>query len=111
VLVVRKVLAVPAAPSTWRRYAHLIMGGAICVPYGTLGGSLGTWPVGVAVAGIVLPLATGLLGPVRDVEVTAARALLDVRRRTGALDPGAAPLGSRRTSRPGAPSASSRCSR
>ncbi len=76
--VVRKLLAVPVEPSTWRRYAHLILGGAICVPYGTLGGSLGPWPVGVAVAGILLPVATGLLGPVRDVEVTAARALLDV---------------------------------
>jgi signal transduction histidine kinase len=65
------------APSTWRRWAHLILGGAIAVPFGTLGGSLGSLPVGMAV-GVALALATGLLPAVRDVELAAARALLDV---------------------------------
>ena len=45
----------------------------------------------------------------RDVEVAAARALLDVPAKDWRPGPGAAPLGSRRTWRPGAPSASSRC--
>jgi signal transduction histidine kinase len=87
---VRRLFAIPLAPSTWRRWAYLILGGAMCVPFGTFGGLVFdaltpavSDPVAIAlgalVAGVALPLAIGHLAAVRELELVAARALLDVK--------------------------------
>jgi len=85
----RDLLAVPASPSTWRRYAYLLIGAALVPPYGTLAGfvvpaleggigDVAAWAVAISVCGVVLPIATGMLAPVRALEIAAARLLLDV---------------------------------
>jgi signal transduction histidine kinase len=87
---VRRLFAIAVAPSTWRRWAYLILGGAMCVPFGTFGGLVfdAVTPavsdplaiaLGALVAGVALPLAIGHLAAVRELELVAARALLDVR--------------------------------
>jgi len=85
----RDLLSVPASPSTWRRYAYLLIGAALVPPYGTLAGfvvpaleggigDVAAWAVAISVCAVVLPIATGMLAPVRALEIAAARLLLDV---------------------------------
>ena len=78
VRVVRKLLAVPVAPSTWRRYAYLILGGAIAVPFGTLGGVARTRSGRRGGRRGASARDRAPRRAVRDVELAAARALLDV---------------------------------
>jgi signal transduction histidine kinase len=86
---VRWLYEVPLASSTWRRWAYLILGGAMCVPFGTFGGLVFdavtpavSEPVAIALGalagGVALPLAVGLLAAVRELELVAARGLLGV---------------------------------
>ena len=86
---VRELLTIPARRSTWRRFAYLLIGLALIAPYGFLSGfvvpalrgGLGSdaaWSVAIAVCFVALPIATGMLGPVRELEVRAARGLLCV---------------------------------
>ena len=92
----RKLLAVVASRSTWRRYAYLLVGAALTAPYGMLGSFLGeaieggigiaaTWVVVSVVCFVALPIATGMLAPVREIEVTAARRLLGAELGEGAV--------------------------
>ncbi|MBA2793444.1 MAG: hypothetical protein H0U32_05565 [Thermoleophilaceae bacterium] len=85
----RELLAIPASPSTWRRYAYLVIGAALVAPYVTLGGfvwqaleggvgAAAAWAVAIAVCCVALPIATGMLAPVRALEIAAARLLLNV---------------------------------
>ncbi len=85
----RELLAIPARSSTWQRYAFLVIGAALVAPYGTLAGfvapalegGLGqTAARGLAIAlcGLALPIATGMLPAVRELEIGAARRLLGV---------------------------------
>lgn len=86
----RELLQTLGSTSTWRRYAFLLVGAALTAPYGMLGsflgealedglGAVGTWVAVVVVCFVALPVATGMLAPVREIEVAAARRLLDVR--------------------------------
>jgi len=85
---VRALLAIAARRSTWRRYAFLLIGAALIPPYGTLAGfvvpalegGLGSAAtvLAVIVCAIVLPIATGTLSAVRELEIGAARRLLGV---------------------------------
>ncbi len=85
---VRALLAIAARRSTWRRYAFLLIGAALIPPYGTLAGfvvpalegGLGSAAtvLAVVVCAIVLPIATGMLSAVRELEIGAARRLLGV---------------------------------
>jgi len=74
---------------TWRRYAYLVIGAALVAPYVTLAGfvwqaleggvgAAATWAVAIAVCCVALPIATGMLAPVRALEIAAARLLLNV---------------------------------
>ncbi|MDQ3647522.1 MAG: histidine kinase [Actinomycetota bacterium] len=85
----RELLAIPLSSSTWQRYAFLVIGAALVAPYGTLAGfvapalegGLGlTAARGLAIAlcGVALPIATGMLPAVRELEIGAARRLLSV---------------------------------
>jgi len=84
-----ELLAIPASPSTWRRFAYLVIGAALVPPYGTLAGfvapaleggigAVAAWTVAITVCGVVLPIATGMLAAVRALEIAAARLLLNV---------------------------------
>jgi len=86
---VRALLAVPAARSTWQRYAYLVIGAALVPPFGTLAGfvapalegGLGeaaAWGLAIALCGVVLPIAIGMLPAVRELEIGAVRRLLGV---------------------------------
>jgi signal transduction histidine kinase len=83
----REVLSVPVRGSTWRRWAHLILGGAMLVPYAIVANAIGqslhpVVPAGVAIAisilvgGVVMPAVTGLFTAIRELELAAARVLL-----------------------------------
>jgi len=72
----RALLAIPATTSTWRRYAFLVIGAALVLPYTTLAGfvvpalegglgAAASWGVAIGLCGIVLPVATGMLPAVR----------------------------------------------
>lgn len=84
----RALLAIGARRSTWRRYAFLLIGAALIPPYGTLAGFVvpalegglgsGATVLAVVVCAIVLPIATGTLSAVRELEIGAARRLLGV---------------------------------
>jgi len=84
----RELLAIVASRSTWRRYAFLLIGAALIPPYGTLAGFVvpalegglgsGATVLAVVVCAIVLPIATGMLSAVRELEIGAARRLLGV---------------------------------
>ncbi len=86
---VRELLAAPVRRSTWQRYAYLMVGAALVAAFGTLAGfivpalegGLGArsalW-VAVVVSAVVLPIATGMLPSVRELEIGAARRLLRV---------------------------------
>jgi len=85
----RALLAVPVARSTWRRYAYLVVGAALVPPFGTLAGfvapalegGLGeaaAWGVAIALCGVALPIAIGMLPVVRELEIGAVHRLLDV---------------------------------
>ena len=85
----RALLAIPVSRSTWGRYAYLVIGAALVPPYGTLAGfvvpalegGLGeaaAWGVAIALCGVVLPIAMGMLPAVRELEIGAARRLLGV---------------------------------
>lgn len=94
-----RIAAPLTSRSTWRRWAHLIMGGALVMPYVILGtliaswlgrpsASLVTWTV-VFLLSLPLVAATALAIPsIRTVEVTAAGELLG--RPAAALASGAA---------------------
>ncbi|MGH3713611.1 MAG: hypothetical protein ACRDT4_09165, partial [Micromonosporaceae bacterium] len=85
---VRRALRVLVSPGTWRRWAHLILGGALLMPYWlamsvlaqVLAPAPGDLTVGMiallTVAVIVPLLATAFIPGVRALEVTAARELL-----------------------------------
>ena len=84
-----RVLAIPAAASTWQRYAYLVIGAALVPPFGTLAGfvapalegGLGeaaAWGLAIAVCGVALPIAIGMLPAVRELEIGAVRSLLGV---------------------------------
>lgn len=83
----RELLTILVSKSTWRRYAYLVIGAALTAPYGMLGSFLGeavegglgavvTWVIVVLVCFVALPVATGMLAPVREIEVAASRRLL-----------------------------------
>lgn len=83
----RELLTILVSTSTWRRYAYLLIGAALTAPYGMLGSFLGeaiegglgavvTWVIVVVVCFVALPVVTGMLAPVREIEVAAARRLL-----------------------------------
>ena len=85
----RELLAIPASSTTWQRYAYLVIGAALVPPYGTLAGFVApslaggigeaaAWGLAVVVCGVALPIATGMLPAVRDLEIGAARRLLGV---------------------------------
>ncbi|MGI8595261.1 MAG: sensor histidine kinase [Solirubrobacteraceae bacterium] len=85
----RELLAIPASSSTWQRFAYLVIGAALVPPYGTLAGfvvpalegGLGetvAWGLAIALCAIALPIATGMLPAVRELEIGAARRLLGV---------------------------------
>ncbi len=85
----RELLVIPAKPSTWRGYAYLVLGAALVPPFGTLAGfvapaleggigAVAAWTVAVAVCGVALPIAIGMLAPVRALEIAAVRLLLGV---------------------------------
>ena len=85
----RELLAIPARSSTWQRYAFLVVGAALVPPFGTLAGfvapalegGLGetaAWGLAIALCGVALPIATGMLPAVRELEIGAARRLLGV---------------------------------
>jgi len=85
----RELLALPASGSTWRRIAHVVIGAALATPYVVLSsfavpalegglGAVGAWGVTIALYFLGLPIATGMLSPVREFEVGAARRLLGV---------------------------------
>jgi hypothetical protein len=71
--------------TTWRRWAYLVLGGALLVPFGGLGSALASAVPGLGTAAIVgvlvvtaaagIPVA-GLVPVVRVLEVTAARELV-----------------------------------
>ncbi len=86
---VRELLAIPASPSTWRRFAYLVIGAALVAPYVTLAGfvapalegGIGTVAaraVAIAVCCVALPIATGMVAAVRALQIAAARLLLGV---------------------------------
>ena len=97
----RDLLSVPASSSTWRRFAYLVVGAALVPPFGTLAGfvapalepGIGTaaaWTVAIFVCGVALPVAIGMLAPVRALEIAAARLLLNVEvGEAGVVDGGA----------------------
>ncbi|HEV2059379.1 MAG TPA: hypothetical protein VGR11_08470, partial [Solirubrobacteraceae bacterium] len=83
----RKLLTILVSKSTWRRYAYLLIGAALTAPYGMLGSFLGeaieggvgavvTWVIVVLVCFVALPVVTGMLAPIREIEVAASRRLL-----------------------------------
>ena len=85
----RELLAIPARSSTWQRYAFLVVGAALVPPFGTLAGfvapalegGLGetaAWGLAIALCGVALPIATGMLPAVRELEIGATRRLLGV---------------------------------
>ncbi len=85
----RDLLAIPARRSTWRGIAYLMIGGALAAPYLVLAsfavpalegglGVAGAWALTSAFYFIALPIATGMLTTVRELEIGAARRLLDV---------------------------------
>jgi len=85
----RELLAIPARSSTWQRYAYLVVGAALVPPYGTLAGfvapalegglgATAAWGLAIVVCAVVLPIATGMLPAVRELEIGAARRLLGV---------------------------------
>jgi signal transduction histidine kinase len=85
----RELLAIPASRTTWRRYAYLVIGAALVAPYPTLAGfvapaleggfgAVAAWVVAIAVCCVALPIATGMLTAVRELEIAAARLLLGV---------------------------------
>ncbi len=85
----RALLAIPTSSSTWQRYAYLVIGAALVPPFGTLAGfvapalegGLGetaAWTLAIALCGVALPVATGMLPAVRELEIGAARRLLGV---------------------------------
>ena len=86
---VRQLLATPVRRSTWRRYAYFAIGAALVAAYGTLSGFVipalqggigarGALWVAIALCAVVLPIATGMLPAVRELEIGAARRLLAV---------------------------------
>ena len=85
----RELLAIPARRSTWRRYAYHVIGAALVAPYVTLtgfvalalqggAGVVAAWTIAIAACCLVAPIATGMLAPVRMLEIAAARLLLGV---------------------------------
>ena len=85
----RLLLAALVSRSTWQRLLFLGIGVALVAPYGTLAGfvvpaledGLGTVAasgLAIALCTVVLPVATGMLGAVRDLEIGTVRRLLGV---------------------------------
>ena len=85
----RELLAIPVRRSTWRRIAYLMIGGALAAPYLVLAsfavpalegglGVAGAWALTSAFYFVALPIVTGMLTTVRELEVGAARRLIDV---------------------------------
>ncbi|MDQ3723640.1 MAG: sensor histidine kinase, partial [Actinomycetota bacterium] len=73
--------------STWQRFAYLLIGMALIAPYGFLSGfvvpalegGLGSdaaWAVAIALCFVALPILTGMLAAVRELEIGATRRLL-----------------------------------
>jgi len=85
----RELLAIPLSRSTWRGIAYLMIGAALAAPYLVLAGfavealegglgRAGAWALTSALYFVALPVATGALATVRELEVSAARRLLGV---------------------------------
>ncbi len=85
----RELLAIPTSRTTWQRYAYLVIGAALVPPYGTLAGFVAPALEGglgaavalglaIAVCGVALPIVTGMLPAVRELEIGVARRLLGV---------------------------------
>lgn len=85
----RVLLAILLSRSTWRRVAYVVIGAALATPYVLLAsfavpalhgplGAVGAWAVTIALYFVALPMATGMLSPVRELEVGVARRLLGV---------------------------------
>jgi len=85
----RSLLAIPVSGSTWQRFVYLVIGAALFAAYGTLAsfvapasesvfGAGAAWGVAIAVCLGVLPIATGMLAVVRELETGWSRLLLGV---------------------------------
>lgn len=85
----RALLDIPVSGSTWQRFVYLVIGAALFAAYGTLAsfvapalesvfGAGAAWGVAIAVCLGVLPIATGMLAVVRELETGWSRLLLGV---------------------------------
>ncbi|MDQ3879910.1 MAG: hypothetical protein M3295_02360, partial [Chloroflexota bacterium] len=84
----RELLGIPARRRTWLGFVYLAIGIALVAPYGTLAEMLRTavepalgaaaLVLAIVVCFVVLPLATGMLAAVRELEIVAVRGLLGV---------------------------------
>ena len=85
----RELLAIPVSRSTWQRFLYLGIGVALVAPYGTLAGfvvpaledglgEVAASGLAIALCAVALPIATGTLTAVRDLEIGAVRRLLGV---------------------------------
>lgn len=85
----RELLAVPVRGRTWLRCVYLAIGIALVAPYGTLAellrealepalGAAAALGLAIVACFVALPLATGMLAAVRELEIVAVRRLLGV---------------------------------